>query len=144
MKSAVLDVKTSPEGDQFIEIPEEMLKEAGWEVGDDIVWSDNKDGSFTLTKSKHDLVLVETVSMFKMQYLVKVPKGKAAWALDTVVCNEAQELIQQHIDENIFSHRIINAAQAEEMYRMDNEFFTGDFDLDKHITEIDLQGNIVK
>jgi hypothetical protein len=148
MKSAVLDVKTNEDGEQFIEIPEDMLNEAGWKVGDDIVWSDNKDGSFTLTKSEHDLVLVETVSMFRMRYLVKVPKGKAEWALDTVTTNEAEEWTQTHLDENIVSHRVVNSDEAMRIFREDNgPGYFGDrtFENLKHyVTEINSNGDIVK
>lgn len=55
------------------------------------------------------LVLVETISMFKMKYVVDVPsKGNTAWAADTVVMNEAKEFSQKHIDEVILSQRQVS------------------------------------
>ena len=38
------------DGDHFIEFPEEMLKETGWEPGDTLKWTDRGDGSWSLAK----------------------------------------------------------------------------------------------
>lgn len=69
-----------------------------------------------------ELVLVETVSMFRMRYLVEVPKGKSEYALDTVVMNEAVEFSQHFMDENIVSHRIVGKKEALEMCNQDNDY----------------------
>ena len=51
MKSWTLEVKQMiDDGDHFIEFPEEMLKEAGWEPGDILKWTDRGDGSWSLAK----------------------------------------------------------------------------------------------
>ena len=39
-------------GDLVIPFPEDLLVEAGWNIGDKIYWTDNKDGSWTLSKNK--------------------------------------------------------------------------------------------
>ena len=36
----------------LIEFSEEELKQIGWQPGDELVWSDNKDGSWTLKKKE--------------------------------------------------------------------------------------------
>jgi bifunctional DNA-binding transcriptional regulator/antitoxin component of YhaV-PrlF toxin-antitoxin module len=36
--------------DYYIEFPDEMLKEAGWQPGDTLKWTDRGDGSWTLSK----------------------------------------------------------------------------------------------
>lgn len=38
--------------DYLIPLTEELCKELGWEVGDNLNWEDNGDGSFTLSKAK--------------------------------------------------------------------------------------------
>jgi len=38
----------------FIELPKDLLDKVGWGIGDSIEWTDNKDGSFLLTKEKND------------------------------------------------------------------------------------------
>ena len=45
-----IPVQENEQGEQFIEFPDEVLKETGWKDGDSIEWIDNHDGSFTLKK----------------------------------------------------------------------------------------------
>lgn len=49
-KKAVVPIKTLDNGDQFIELPQVLLDGLGWEVGDEIVWTEQSDGTFKLTK----------------------------------------------------------------------------------------------
>ena len=73
-------------------------------------------------KAKTELVLVDAISTFRIRYLVEVPVGKAAWALDTVVMNEANEFSQKHLDETIVSHRAVTKAEAIKLFDADNEY----------------------
>jgi len=122
MKSYVLDVKTREDGEAFIELPDEVIEETGWKVGDDLEWADNGNGSFTLTKSNKEWVLVECISTFRQRYMVQVPRGKAEWAMDTVVCNEAKEFSQYHIGEQIVSHRVMSYEDAIKLCNVDNDY----------------------
>lgn len=74
----------------------------------------------TTKKEKTEWVLVEAVSMFRMRYMIEVPAGKAEWALDTVVCNEAQEFSQEHLDEVIISHRVVSEKEVIALCDQDN------------------------
>lgn len=67
-------------------------------------------------------VLVECVSTFKIKYIVEVPKDKSEWALDTVVMQEAKEFSQEHIDESIFSHRVVSKKEALALCDIDNDY----------------------
>ncbi len=49
-KSWVLEVQEDEQGEKLIELPEDLLAEAGWKEGDVLVWSDNEDGSWSLNK----------------------------------------------------------------------------------------------
>lgn len=123
LKSFIVKVEEAPNGDAILPLPQEMLDEMGWVEGDVLDWKDNQDGSFSLTKLREtEIVLVETVSMFRMRYAVRVPKGKAEWALDTVTCEEATELSQEHLTETIVSHRIISETEFLEIYDNDNAY----------------------
>ncbi len=73
-------------------------------------------------KPNTELVLVEAVSMFRIRYVVEVPQGKASYALDTVVCNEAVEFSQEHLGENIVSHRIVSEKEAISLCNKDNDY----------------------
>ena len=88
---------------------------------------------------KTQLVLVETVSMFRMRYVVEVPVGtdnynndKSLWALDTVTMNEAQDFSQEHLDETIVSHRVVSKKEALALCDIDNDY-TKSWSKDKKI-----------
>ena len=71
-----------------------------------------------------EFVLVETVSMFRMRYVIEVPKGKSEYALDDVVMRDAElkEFSQKHLDEIIVSHRTIKPKKILELIDNDNEY----------------------
>lgn len=71
---------------------------------------------------RKNLVLVETVQLFRQRYVVEVPQGKEHWALDTVVTKEAKELSQTDLGETIVSHRPITLNEAMTMCDTDNEY----------------------
>ena len=121
-KTWTLEVQQHENGDYFIEFPDEVLEGAGWETGDTIEWIDNKDGSWTLKKRETQLVLVECVSQFRQRYVVEVPTGKAEWALDTVVMNEAKEFSQEHLGETIVSHRVLTRDEVLSLCNKDNAY----------------------
>lgn len=123
-KVYTVPVLENEEGEPFIEFPPEALEGLGWNEGDTLIWKDNKDGTWTIVKKQEetDLVLVETISMYRMRYLVEVPKGKSEWALDTVSMNEAREFSQKHLDEIISSHRVVTKEQALKICDEDNDY----------------------
>ena len=53
-------------GDLLLPLSEEVLKSVGWKVGDIIIWNENKDGTFTLTKkneqSEKNLDLLQIIN----------------------------------------------------------------------------------
>jgi len=67
-------------------------------------------------------VLVECVGTFHHRYMVETPKDKDLWALDTVVMNEAKEFSQQHIGEQIITHRVVSEKTALELCNQDNSY----------------------
>jgi len=38
----------------ILTFPPEVLEETGWKEGDTLIWTDNKDGSWSLTKKEID------------------------------------------------------------------------------------------
>ena len=124
----------SETGDLILPIPDEMWEELGWEIGDTLDWKAKKDGTFTLTriekeKQETQWVLVECISTFRERYMVEVPVGvdkfgkdKADWALDTVTMNEAKEFSQEHIGEQIVSHRVVTKEEALALCDKDNDY----------------------
>ena len=120
---ATVIIEEDDEGNLVLPLSDDMLEELGWEIGDTIDWTDNKDGSWSMTKKKEtEFVLVECVSTFRMRYMVEVPKGKADWALDTVVMKEAEEFSQEHLGEQIVSHRVVSKEDALALCDVDNAY----------------------
>lgn len=37
-------------GDHYLQFTPDMLAQVGWDFGDAIIWKDNEDGSYTLSK----------------------------------------------------------------------------------------------
>jgi hypothetical protein len=111
------------DGNLVLPISDEMMAELGWKIGDNIKWTDNNDGSWSMTKKPEtELVLVECVSTFRMRYVVEVPKGHSMWALDTVTMNEADEFSQEHLGEQIVSHRVVSEDEVIALSNVDNHY----------------------
>ena len=50
-QKAVVPVKTDKKTkEQYIEIPDSMMKNLNWKVGDEVKFTENGDGSFKITK----------------------------------------------------------------------------------------------
>lgn len=124
MSKWTLEVQESPTGDQFIEFPPEALEQVGWKEGDEIEWTDNGDGSWTLTKKEEEKVwvMVEALQTFRMRYMVQVPATNPEWALDTVTCNQAKEFSQLALPEVISSHRVMTEEEALALCDEDNDY----------------------
>ena len=121
MNNFTLEVQEK-DGEFFIEFPDEAMEEAGWKVGDDIVWKDNGDGSWTLTKSDKVWVMVECIQQYRMRYMVQAPADHPEYALDDVTCQTAKEFSQLDIGETIVSHRVMNTEEALKLCDEDNTY----------------------
>lgn len=121
----IITLEKDENGDLILPLSDELCSELGWKIGDTVKWTDNGDGSWTMTKlekEQRELVLVECISTFRMRYVVEVPKGKKEWALDTVVCEEAEEFSQEHLGEQIVSHRVIDDEEYLRVFDEDNSY----------------------
>lgn len=118
----IVELEQDENGDLILPLGDELCSELGWKVGDTIQWTDNGDGSWSMKKMEKELVLVECVSTFRMRYVVEVPAGKKEWAMDTVVMNEAEELSQEHLGEQIVSHRVISEDEYLRIFDEDNDY----------------------
>ena len=122
--SFTVTVEEDPEsGDLILPFPEGLCEKLGWDIDDTLDWEDNGDGSYTLSKKvETEWVLVECVSTFRERYMVEVPKGKTEWSLDTVTMNEAKEFSQEHLGEQIVSHRVVSKEEAIAICDKDNDY----------------------
>jgi hypothetical protein len=79
------------------------------------------------------LYLVETVSMFRMRYVVEA--REEGHAMDEVVCemgnHEFEEFSQKHIDEVIVSTRELSATDYMNLFDKDNDYLASWTDQEK-------------
>jgi hypothetical protein len=79
------------------------------------------------------LYLVETISMFRMRYVVEA--REEGHAMDEVVCemgnHEFQEFSQKHIDEVIVSSRELSATDYMNLFDKDNDYLASWTDQEK-------------
>ena len=73
------------------------------------------------------LVLVETISQFRMRYLIETNDNHPEWALDSVVEGHVnnkviKEFSQEHLGETVFSHRTVTEQDALDLFRKDNNY----------------------
>lgn len=125
MNYETLEVITNEDGDLVLQFDDDMLERLGWTKGDTLEWNVDEEGRVTLAKQptvETELVLVDTISMFRMRYVVEVPKGKKEYASDTVVMQEATEFSQEHLDEIITSSRVITEDEMIQICDVDNAY----------------------
>lgn len=67
-------------------------------------------------------VMVECVSTFRMRYMVEAPADHPEYALDDVTMQTAKEFSQEHIGEQIISHRVMSTAEALVQCDLDNSY----------------------
>ena len=116
-------IEQGEDGELYIPLNQDILDLTKWKEGDIINWKDLGDGSWEMSKKQElEWVLVDTVSQFRMRYMVQVPVGKKDWALDTVTMQEAKEFSQEHIGENIVSHRVVTEEEAIQICNEDNDY----------------------
>lgn len=150
MKQYTVEVLKDEMGELILPLPEELLKKVKWEIGDKLSWEKGDNNSYILKKNEksgRQLVLVETISVFRHRYVVETPVGKDDWALDTIVCDEAEELSQKHLDENIVSHRVITKDELMRIHQEDNDYIA-DWSEEKvynsYVVKLADNGDIIK
>jgi len=123
-KSWVVTLETDESGELILPLSDEILEGSGIGVGDTIEWIDNKDGSWTIQKKEKPKVwvMVECISTFRERYMVEAPADHPEYALDTVAMNEAKEFSQQHLGEQIVSHRVVSEEEALRICDEDNDY----------------------
>ena len=139
---ATVKLKKDKSGNLILPLGDEVMKEVGWEIGDTIEWSDNGDGSWTMSKKvKTKLVLVDTVSSFRIRYVVEVPEDASEEiAHDFVLNGDPKELSQVHTKEEVVGSRVVTDKQYLKVFDSDNEYlssWTDEMKLDKFINRWD-------
>ena len=86
-------------------------------------------------ENEKKLFVVETVSMFKLKYVIRAKSLEHAY--DSVVCDAPNDISQQHLDEIIFSGKEISEQEYLEMYQIDkNMNYMNSWSDDKKLEQI--------
>lgn len=113
-------VTLEQDGDDIIlPLPQDVIITLDLKEGDTLEWTDNNDGTFTMTKQKTKLVLVDTIHTFLIRHVVEVPADHPEYALDTVVYDgdNLVEFTQDFLGSQIASHRVVTGEEVVKMYR---------------------------
>lgn len=103
-------------------------------------------------------VLVETLSQYRMRYVIEVPDNHndgeypctaIQWAEDTVTMEEMKEFSQKWLGETIIGSREVSSAEVLDMINMDNDYCNGKYGtpwtdekkMEVFVTEIDYKRN---
>ena len=78
-----------------------------------------------MLKKGRQWVMVDTVSQFRIRYLVEAPAAHPEYALDTVAMEEGREFSQEWLGETIVSHRVVSHEEALKQCREDNDYAEG-------------------
>ncbi|NDG30730.1 hypothetical protein EB118_11735 [bacterium] len=126
-------VKDPETGDTLLEFDQKFLEEQDWREGDTIKWNiTDKEVSMTnvdaVARKETDYYLVETISLFRIRYVVKAKS--AEHASDEVVMNlgndntEFKEFSQHHLDEVVSQTKKMTREEVLELCDQDNDYLT--------------------
>ncbi len=127
MKRYIVDVMKDTDG-LFLPMSDEIMKEAGWDFGDEIDFIDNKDGTFTMRKvERPDPVpptekyfLIECISQYRTRYVVKARHQSDAESI--VKADAATEFSQLHLGEIITATHEITPEHVITLCDQDNGY----------------------
>jgi hypothetical protein len=130
-------------GDLVLPLSDELLQSVGWRIGDTVVWKDNEDGSWTMSKKPTTkIVLVDTLVSYRMRYAVELAEDSPeSWALDTVTMEQAVEFSQECLGEQIVSHRVITEDEFLQQFDKDNSYladWTAEKKFDSALTRLEI------
>ena len=138
----IVRLEQDENGDLMLPLGDELCESVGWKIGDTIVWKDNEDGSWTMSKKPTTkIVLVDALVSYRMRYAVELAEDSPeSWALDTVTMAQAAEFSQECLGEQIVSHRVVTEAEFLQQFDKDNSYladWTAEKKFDSALTRLD-------
>jgi hypothetical protein len=139
----IVRLEQDANGDLILPLSDELLQSVGWQIGDTVVWTDNKDGSWTMSKKpKTRIVLVDALVSYRMRYAVELAEDSPEeWARDTVTMEQAVEFSQECLGEQIVSHRVITEDEFLQQFDKDNGYLAdwpADKKFDSALTRLEI------
>lgn len=103
-------------GEFLLDIPDGILVELGWNIGDKLNYAISDSGAVTLKKvNTVKRFAVETVSTFRHVYFIECESEEHA--MDTVAMEEAENSFQKHLGEHIVSAREVDKSDMIKIIR---------------------------
>jgi hypothetical protein len=123
-------------GNLILPIPKNICEELNLNPNDAMSWSDNGDGSFTIKKKviETELIIVETISKFRLRYAVRVPVGRSDLAIQMVENETAIELGQKHLGETVGNSFTASRKLVSKYAIQDCEYLTEEM-IERSITD---------
>ena len=139
----IVKLEQDENGDLILPLSDKLLQSVGWKIGDTVVWKDNEDGSWSMSKKPTTkIVLVDTLVSYRMRYAVELAEDSPEeWALDTVTGELCPEFSQECLGEQIVSHRVITEAEFLQQFDKDNSYLAdwpADKKFDSALTPLEL------
>jgi len=119
MESVIVTLEEDANGDLILPIPDSIMDAANLQIGDTLVFKNQEDGSVIMEKKKKYFA-VETISIFKMTYIVE--EDNEEYAKDVVTCQHAPEFSQLHLDEIITSSREVDEDEVIRLCDKENDY----------------------
>ena len=124
-------VKDPETGDTLLEFDQKFIEEQDWREGDTVKWNiTDKEVSMTnvdaVARKETNYYLVETISLFRMRYIVKAKN--AEHASDEVIMNlgsdktDFKEFSQHHLDEVVSYTKKMTREEVIELCDQDNDY----------------------
>lgn len=136
MQTWTANVEEDEWGHPVLVFPDGCLPE-DWVEGTTVEWVDQKDGTWLLRKKQmNKYVLVETISQYRMRYVIEVPADHMereypcpakTWAEDTVTSEETKEFSQHWLGETIISSREVDREEILRLCNEDNDYCNGEY-----------------
>lgn len=106
-----------------INLPEQVIESLGLMNQDYVQFNTNSADQLVMKKLPVKRVLVETISTFRLRYVVELlADDPNEYALDTVVMEDTNEFSQKHLDETIISHREVSVDEILKLCDEDNDY----------------------
>lgn len=126
----IAKIEPDENGELYLVFPEGAIDNLGWQTGDDIMWIDNNDGSWTMRKqeNKKEYVLIDAIQSFRVRYIVEKDLVNdniedVMNSLNDIDTSVFKEFSQKYIGENISSVRVIDTIdEVISLCDIDNDY----------------------
>lgn len=132
----IVKLEQDENGDVILPLSEEICNQLGWSIGDKLSFKLLEEGKIEIIKSdskeesKKKLVMVETISSFRMRYLIEVDENSSDEKVKDFVKNqieegfpELKEFTQSHVGEIVIGQRDVSENELKNLAQEDGDIY---------------------